>query len=486
MFIQKNPSRSFISSKRGFSPGFTGSTPNYSGAMNSLVTQNFNLNANVNFGGRSEGNNNSNNNSGSGNSNNNGGGSNSRRGSGRPHRNSRSHQPFVPPTDPRLTNLEYSTNIVSGTLVNAFQHSDPDAHSTLFMLSGIFFPELSVEETIVKELMLGDIYNRYLTAALMVHQRNKRTFSEKNFLEYFAALIQALSYFYSIESVLAYTINPANRNTGLLHIRSTFDADILSQHEVLKNELATYPIPRNLLAFINFMHQNFIFSDTPNSPIFRLETGHMFRNIDSGNNGQAIREVIERLRANNEIVAIMKRAYPEMIVNELPASSPVPIHSKEFRTFWYNSCQSYYNPQSDSVHYSRKVNDTEHNVYYAHFCDGDIDGIFYACCSHYNRATDLVEPGIWKPYVNPNDENLIDSNLNGTIVAYDSGIRGFRMPSSLSTASQSGCYHGYYTNSEGKPDSFMLLDPSAQMVQSHDLENTRQAVNASLHHLLIP
>jgi hypothetical protein len=439
--------------------------------MNHFLRPSLNLNANINFGGKGNGSNSSshNNNNNNPNAKNSNAGKPSNGGSkfdppkrsGRPHKNASSYKPFVGPSNPKVSSVEFSTNIPSGTLVNQYQPSSKSDHCTLFLLSGSLFPELNEGSTIVKELLLGDIYNRYLTSALMVHQRNKNIFSEENFLKYLSSLIDALSMFYSIESVLAYTLDPNNRNTGMLHIRSTFDADILSQHEILKNELVTYPIPRKLLGFVNFMYQNFTFSDTPNSPIYKLELAHIFRGSSSSPNGDSTREIIDRLRDCNEIVAIIKRAYPELIINELPASSPQPIYSKEFRTFWYNSCNAYYNKDSDSIHYTRKVADSTDNAYYAHFCNDDIDGIFYACCSHYNKDNDNIEPGIWKPYVNPFINDDLDINLSGTIVAYDSELRGFRMPSDIRTASQSGAFHGYYINSSLKPDSAVLIDPSA-------------------------
>lgn len=416
--------------------------------------------------------------------NNNGGDKdNNKVGSRRPNKkySSNKEQGYFAPSDSKTALLSFSSNIKSGTLVNPFQVSDSKESCSLYTLGGSFFP---VTDTSFYNLIIGDIYHRYITKLQSeINYKIDSVITPKGFYGYFVCIVDALQLYYSVDSILAYTSVPTNSNNGMMHLRRSLSAEVLSKQEELKRLLLNVAIPPNLLVFINYMYQNFRFEDLKDSAIFRLEFRSIFHSTSNYKLSPDYYDVIiDEVRNRHTITSVLLKGFPSYRVSELIASSSEPILDPNFKTFWYNSNSTYINKDSEIV-YNRIIETSDQSFYYGSLCNDDVDGIFYACSSPFNRKTGACEPGIWSPFKDPKSlTSCSRPEQKSSLLCYDSKLDLMIAPCSQRTACQSGLFHSHYyiIESNTRFVSSLNVNPASQKVQVHNVDNIAAAVSESV------
>lgn len=460
----------------GKSGGYSSGSGFVSG-LNSILKPgvNFNTQLNLQFGG--------NGNSSNGNSNvppSKGGDSNPKSSKGgRPHKK---FSGYYPSSELKTSSMSFNSGIRSGTIINPFEPSSPTTGSDLFLLAGSFLRNGS--SSYYTSFLAQDIHFKVLTTVQnTVNYKAAREFTSSRFCEYINRLTDALQLYYCIDSILAYESLPSNTNRGMVHLRSFITADVLSSHERLKRTLITLPVPPNLLAFISYMMQIFKFDNTDYSPLYKLE----FRSIFHSSSTKSISSdyydiIIGELTKDSEIVSLLLRSFPSMHITNLLASSASPIFDKNFMSFWYNSCVTYYDGVDEEVKYTKACESIDTKIYYGHFCENDIDGLFYACSSVYNSGKSKIDPGLWTPTYDVDALDLSDVRQGCNLMCYDSTSNRFTAPLTNRVASQSAIHSAVFFH-EDKAKRFIkdeYMNPSSQRVQTHSLDNLSQAVSQSV------
>lgn len=438
-----------------------------------------------------------------GSDNGNSGNNNGNRG-GRPHKNARNYNnnnsngdiPFLP-YEERTSSISFNSGIKSGTTIDPHYRSDADSDSRLFLLAGSFFPT-TVDKSKFSETLKQILFYPILTSIQKrVNYRSDQDFSEQKMLRYFESLCSALQLFYCVDSVVAYSTDVNNLNPGMANLRSKISADILSQHENLRRMLLSCPIPRNLISFIAYAYQTFKFSENSDSPLYKLEFRSIFHDSSLYNlTPQYYDVVIGELMNDTRTIALLNATFKNMRMNELIPSCKDPIYDENFMSMWYNSNTSYI--KNGKIKYRREVNNQSQTRYYGHFCENDVDGIFFSACTFFNIQTGTLEPGLWVPIA---DQKVYDSCTNGrqkcSLLCYDSTISEFIAPGSRQVATQSGLRSSIYHEiaiEESYGDSKLTgptdvynevinVNPAAKPVQKFSLDIMNQATTDTIRFL---
>ncbi|BAU79481.1 hypothetical protein RVD_001 [Diatom colony associated dsRNA virus 1] len=446
------------------------------------------LNANFHYnGGGSDGNNkdgDSGKGKGKGN-NGNGGGNNNN--NPKPRRGQGEGRPYYPHKTVKTGNLDYRSGIKSGTLRNAREVESSTEYSTCYILNGSFFSDLTVSSPFY-DLMVKDIYQSYL--AVVRKNTNVRTakyFSETAFFDYIKAISSALQTYFEVESILAYNIEPANINQGMLELQYLLDPEVLGQHERLKNTLLGTPMPKDLVLFFCYMYSNFTFDPHPGGHIYRLG----FRKTLVFDSPQKVSygyyEVLKDDLFNvGEVTSILSKCFKkEMFFDEFPRATSSVIFDDNFRTFWANSSLSYFDKSSDNVKYTFSVPNSSTNTNYFEFCEDEVDGIFYACNSMYCRDINLFKPGLWLPLQGEGVYANEKPNQCCNLLCYCSNYGGFVSPEAYRTAINSGIIHTiFFDYSESRFYHFECFYPSSKKIQVHSVDNVASCLFESILKLL--
>jgi hypothetical protein len=325
------------------------------------------------------------------------------KGNGNNRNNGRSHNSkkgsFQTPEERGVSSISFSSGINPGFVINGYESSAFD-FSTCFIQCGGFFDTIheSMYKTQLDEILFVDYL--FEVQKRVKYNINKK-FTEENFYKYFTHVSNALQLYYMTDSIIAHTQsrNIRHKNRGLMYLRSTFDAEILSSQQQLGEILKTVPIPPNLLNFIRYMYQNFTFSELPGHPIYRLgfrQTLHStckFGSISS----QYYRVIIDELISDTVTIGILNSAFQdEFKFSTLPPSNDIPMYDKNFMSFWHNNDITYLSNKDKNMTHTRFVKDEDQDYKYLVF-DDDMDGIFYASSTIFNEKTNNSETGIWSP-----------------------------------------------------------------------------------------
>lgn len=400
----------------------------------------------------------------------------------RPHKSKT--RAVYPMKEPKTTNIRFNSGIKSGTLVNDREEPSSSSYSTLFTLGGTFFE--SLDSNSYYSNLLEDIYYRYLRKVqASVNVNAAKTFTKSKFSEYIYSLSNALQLYYMVESILAYSQNPSNKNEGMLFLRNKFDSNLMSQHERLRRFLITCPIPKKLMEFICYMYSNFSFSNYDNSVIFRLE----FRDT-LHTTGLVLSElyydvIISSIFDCNEVTSLLLKSIPSLGIIDLDFVSNEVIYDENFLTFWHNSdhtMQSYSNKNNDGyIVHSRVVENYDEEFPYYQFTDIDIDGIFYACSSYHNYKTKCDDPGLWRAYHDPKRIIRMERDERSNLLCYDRRLGRMTSPSSEGTLAQSGLNKCLYLNIEQESitkKTFIL--PNTKKIQVNNLLNLKGSLSEAV------
>jgi len=427
-----------------------------------------------------------NNSNGSGSGNGNGGsGSNGKVKTGsRPHRN----YGFRVPIERSTNNLTFSSGIRSGLVINPFEQVN-QYYSDLFICSGSFFSKsvsTSIAHQLLDKLLFRDILFQCQTA---IRYNVDKDISMNSFYNYISSIVSALQLYYFVDSILAYCASSEIKypNPGLQRIRSTFNAEILSQHALLGETLSSFPVPKNILEMIRYFYQNFTFTDDVNSPICRLSFRTiMYEGLTSSLTPEYYDVILdELLKENVRVPGILRKTFPSMIINELPPSSAVPIHDKNFLTFWTNNTVTYYNEETSELGHTRHVENTGTDFNYFSYIGDDIDGLYSSLIAMFVDKSKSIEVGLWSPLNDTSKFKHMNSLCQSSLLCYsgDKINNGFTTPKSIGVLSQSGIYHGIYLDDKEKPKGAVLIPIGVNKVQTCSIEHFRQSLSETMYFL---
>jgi hypothetical protein len=423
---------------------------------------------------------------GNGSGNNSGGsGSNGKTKTGsRPHRN----YGFRVPVERSTNNLTFSSGINSGLIINPFERVN-QYYSDLFICSGSFFSKTvptSIAHQLLDKLLFRDILFQCQT---VIRYNVDKDMSMSSFYNYISSVVAALQLYYFVDAILAYCASSEIRypNPGLQKIRSSFTAEILSQHTLLGETLSSFPVPRNVLEMIRYFYQNFTFTDDVNSPICRLSFRTiMYDGLTSSLSPEYYNVILdELLKENVRVPGILRKAFPSMIINELPPSSAVPIHDKNFLTFWSNNTVTFYNEEAGKLEHTRHVENTNTDFNYFSYIGDNIDGLYSSLIAIYVDESKSIEAGLWSPLNDTSKFKNMNKMCQSSLLCYseDEANNGFTSPKSIGVLSQSGIYHGIYLNDKHKHKDAVLIPIGVNKVQTCSIEHFRQSLSETMYFL---
>jgi hypothetical protein len=310
-----------------------------------------------------------------------------------------------------------------------------------------------------------------------------------SFYNYISSVVAALQLYYFVDAILAYCASSEIRypNPGLQKIRSSFTAEILSQHTLLGETLSSFPVPRNVLEMIRYFYQNFTFTDDVNSPICRLSFRTiMYDGLTSSLSPEYYNVILDDLlKENVRVPGILRKAFPSMIINELPPSSAVPIHDKNFLTFWSNNTVTFYNEEAGKLEHTRHVENTNTDFNYFSYIGDNIDGLYSSLIAIYVDESKSIEAGLWSPLNDTSKFKNMNKMCQSSLLCYseDEANNGFTSPKSIGVLSQSGIYHGIYLNDKHKHKDAVLIPIGVNKVQTCSIEHFRQSLSETMYFL---
>jgi hypothetical protein len=285
--------------------------------------------------------------------------------------------------------------------------------------------------------------------------------------------------------VLAYFDSPnvKFKNPGMNALREYLTADVLSEHFLLKSTLIQYPIPGNILSTVRYFYQNFSLVDDPTSPIIRLGFRDVLHRATEfkfdSNYYKVIRDELDL--TDKRVPSLLRITHSDMLVDDLPLSSSLPIYDVNFSTFWCNQTVSHLSSDEKKVVFTRHVESVETYFNYFTFNGSDVDGLFSSLMSTFHNETKILEPGIWSPISDLVSFKQLDKARRCSLLCFSSTGDTFITPKCTSTLSQSGVYHGCYYDSETSRHIDTLLVPQgANKIQSCSLRLLDQSVSMTV------
>lgn len=427
---------------------------------------------------------------GKGNGNNGGKGGKNGRSNGRPHKDAAKVNDSHPYKDRGFERLNFGSGISSGIVINYFEPS-VDGYSTCYIQSGSFFQAL--DDNMYRSQLDEFVFYEYVKVLQREVRYNIASRLDKDkFYRYFTNVSNALQLFYMVDSIIAYCNNDdiKVKNAGLFELRSRFGSEILSMQQILGETLKTLPIPGNLIKFIRYAYQNFIFSDEEGAPIHRLG----FRATLHSESQQSISaeyyvSIIRELNQDLDLVGILNQGFKDKLTNnQLPLSSAEPIFDKSFMSFWVNNSVTYVNPDAKSCSHTRGVD--SHTTDYQYFVfNREVDGIFFASQSIFDNNKDCYQSGIWTPYSDFIQLKRLGVSQGSSLLQYSSSRGGFYSIDSTNKAVHSGVFHSAYLVKDKasglhKFKEHVGIPIGAVKIQSNCFLNLRQPVGESVRYVL--
>jgi hypothetical protein len=322
--------------------------------------------------------------------------------------------------EPIRGRVEFSSNVPSGLISKPLQE-DTGTYSPLYVMHGQFLNKIP-EGTDAYNQMIKEVKYDYSNRA--VQKLNYRyDISESEFLQYWNALSGALQMHYTLDSLFAYVNHIPNQNVAMNALRDTVTATDLLKWNRLREMLVEYAAPKGFVQLINFMYQNFGFSEVPGAPIMRLSYDDAF--IPFGTEGtssnltarlqQCIDDLYSASGTNNKLV----KAMPTLRITQLQPSTSEVMVSHDFHTFWRNQIHVAYD-NLGVPYYSKGITD-KNSVFQYYICENELDGVMFASLCMDMSGQQM--PGIWTP-----SHSLSTSSTN-----YQVGVRSSIM-----------YYNGYY------------------------------------------
>lgn len=229
-------------------------------------------------------------------------------------------------------------------------------------------------------------------------------FSSANILAALNALINALSIYHYYMSIISYHSDPANKNEGMIDLRTSITPQMLEDLSVLGRRLADTPCPPRLLEFVRYFYGNYFSGNNQGSPILKLVP---FALSDTMVQTDAISTASDllTLSSNNQVYTLLRRSVPHWRINELRDVHPTPAYDENFKTIFANLPFTFWGGSSLShrPHAASTSTTIPYNSY-----SNNLDGAAYAMCGVFvTNSTNELDwlPGLVRPVYALNSTN---------------------------------------------------------------------------------
>lgn len=289
----------------------------------------------------------------------------------------------------------------------------PNTYGAYFMDADITHAPLHISSlrislnTLTPSSSLTNFYNVVLTFLIQTQAQGSVSFninadtnlSTTNITNYLDALMNALQTYYFYTSVLTYSSNPHNHNSGMLALRAMLSVDDLDQLYQLKRILEGLPLPPNMNNLLFYLMQTYKESSLPGAALLKIlpisfnTTVDVNNRFDSLATGQ-VRAVLNNLVSNQSRLtgSILARVCPGWIATELLAPSEVPLHDLQFLTIWAN-LPGFNTTSGGIIARSPFAPSYDTSVVYNSFAD-TLDGAVFGLFTIYDTANAVWAPSL--------------------------------------------------------------------------------------------
>lgn len=301
--------------------------------------------------------------------------------------------------DPSPIRVNLNTGIKANTYSSIYQDKEWSFKSPLHLSLNKFQIPVSATN---KNSKIGDyfdniitiIFNNLLQQAVSFNIDAAGTILTKaNLRYYFNTIADALQIYFFYNSVLTYTENSQNRNSGMIYLRSLISAEDLNNLINVKRLLMGTPIPPNLLNYLFYLNQSYATSDIPGLSIIKicpLTWSATTNGPDSSNISAAVTSFNDT--TFKQIAGLMARGIPSWLNTTIPDVCDTPICDDNFTTIWANLPHT---ATASGVSYNYpQVTSTSGLVYYNSFTN-NLDGAAYSLMTMWNTASTGNE--YWTP-----------------------------------------------------------------------------------------
>lgn len=265
------------------------------------------------------------------------------------------------------------------------------------------------------------IISPLLIAAFQRNITNRISITSSDIRRCFDCVTNALSLYYTVESILKYLESGENKNIALISIKnSRITSDILIKHDQLRSRLIGTSLPPRAVNIIKDIFAIYSQSDNPGSSLVQFTFNNSICGwINSTTKGEVDKYfdplsvdlydyVLGQLSSNSETLAYMNLINPGWIINDLPPAHTSPIYSSAFQTIWSNMCEAYtssdFKPNCYPSYDSRfDISKIPYRTF-----SNKLDGTVLAFAAYGIIQSDqslLFEPGIIKPVFPTRIEN---------------------------------------------------------------------------------
>lgn len=211
------------------------------------------------------------------------------------------------------------------------------------------------------------------------------------------ALLDAMQVYFFYMSIITYHSDPANKNEGMIKLRTTMGPSTLESLTLLGRRLSDTPCPPRMLELCRYLSGNYQSGDNQGSSIIKLvPTILRDTNILLTNDINTCLTNLS-LTANNDVYTLLRRAVPQWnpkILYDIPTA---PLFDLNFLTIFANAPFSIYDTATDNF---PKVASNSDVIAYNSFTN-ELDGVAFALTSAYNTTTNSWLPGLLTPVTAP-------------------------------------------------------------------------------------
>lgn len=232
------------------------------------------------------------------------------------------------------------------------------------------------------------------------------------------ALVQALEIYFYYSSILAYESDPKNKNSGMIALRASIDAQTLSDLSQLGRRLEDTPCPPRMVEWLRYMNGTFLSSNSQGSPLLKVYyqptmlTGGV---ITPTWPAFALNALVSD--NNNAVFALLRKAIPQWRIKNLYDLPVNPVFDRNFLTIFANIASAAF-PVA-TLQRANVVANIDTAMPYNSYSN-NLDGLAYSMTSAYVTTLSDYVPGIVTPFT-------ANATYRDTKYSYYSvsGVRGF-------------------------------------------------------------
>jgi len=288
----------------------------------------------------------------------------------------------------------------------------------------IVFPSSQTNQNIYK--YFDNIVTPTLSTAIQANVSfsvNSSLMTTSSFMNYFQTIADSYATFLFYDSVLTFTSDPFNKNSGMEYLRSKITADNIQSLNDLRHLLGGIPIPPNLKKLIYWFNQSYNYSSIAGSSIIKFCPNTI---VNSGslyypNNG-AIANAVTNIKTVASMANLLATAFPDWVKGDVPSSNMKALHDPNFTSLWANmSISAQYTGGTGTVQ-----SPTTGNVCPFGSFTPNLDGAVTALIPFYDNTNTAWSPNLVNASSSPYSDG---SRSNQWSYAYVTGVGNTLIPS---------------------------------------------------------